>query len=115
LFFIFASIVPAMADDSVRIIQNQNTETRELPGNTTVVTNGGGGPTGVLIRNDDESLLYRTLVRPNERIATPVVPSTAYQSDINQACPGALSVNDRNKCVRDVLRIRERYYRKLND
>lgn len=104
----FLSALPVIADDNVTIIRNPDAEVRHLPGNTTIVTNGGGGPSGVYIEGDDD--IWRTMVLgPRTRIYAP------NYGTVNSTCPPTLSIHDRNKCVRDMMKAQEKIRKKYND
>lgn len=108
---IFASVVflgaPAFADN-VTIVRNPDAEVRQLPGNTTIVTNNGSGPSGVYIRGDD-SIARTMLFGPRTRIYAP------NYGGVNSACPATLSVGERNKCVRDLMKAQDKIRKKYND
>ncbi len=116
-FAVFSALmvlsVPVMADTI--IIPNSGSgevTTRELPGNATIAT-GGGGPSGVYIQNDDD-VLYRALVGRrhwNNRAYN----NTAPVDGVTAACAGADRQVEYNRCMREAIRDQEELYRKYND
>ncbi|PZQ44384.1 MAG: hypothetical protein DI551_10245 [Micavibrio aeruginosavorus] len=102
--------MPAMAED-VQIIRREGDRVQNLPGNAQIVTNPNRGPTGVIIYNNDDSLLYRTLVGRRNNI---YMPNAATSGGVASACPPDLSVSERNRCVRDVIKAQEKIREKYN-
>ena len=97
-------ILPAMADN-VTILQSEGDVVRNLPGNAQIVTNPGRRDT-VVIQGDDD-VWRRMMLGPRERIYMP-----NYGRDtggVNSTCPPTLSVSARNKCVRDYIKLQEKY------
>ncbi len=100
-------------------------QTTQLPGNTTANTNPANR---IVIRNNDESLAYRTLVKPHLREPfyqeqhyryrnnpPPVLPGAAPYNAVNQACAGTRNTSQQNKCIRDVIKSQEEIRKKYND
>lgn len=112
---------PALAQDGTPVqngnatIQNGST-IRELPGNAYIVDGGGGG--GVTIRGN-ESVLYRTLVRPYQERHfynnAPVGQGSASMNDVQSICGNETDISDRNECVSDVIKEREKLQRRYNN
>ncbi len=102
--------VSAMADV---IVNNTGASTsRELPGNATVIEGGNSGVT--LNYYNDDSLIYRTLVRPNINRG-PFVSNSVPLSEVNRSCSGASSVTEQNRCIGDLIREKNRMNRRYND
>lgn len=96
---------PAAADNVTIIEGNNERVVRDLPGNAQVVTGGGGT---VVIEGDDD--VWRNLVYgPRTRIYAP------NHNSVSATCPATLSVRDRNKCVRDMMKAQDKIRRKYND
>ena len=85
---------------------------RELPGNVTIATDPDRGPHGVIIYNDDDSVLYRALVGRRDRNVN--IPGTASLEDVNSICGNARTTSDRNRCTRDVIKEREKLQKRYN-
>lgn len=109
-----ALLIPLAAHADTIIVPNTGAgnTVQKLPGNAQIVT-GPGNPT-VVIRNDDESLLYRTLVAPNAR-DNYYQPNTASLNDVNSICGTESNISKKNKCIADVLKEREKLQRRYND
>ncbi len=94
-----------------QIVRRDGDVVTQLPGNAQIVTNPNGGPRGVYIRNDD-SIGERLLFGPSTRV---YAPGGTYNNAAGNVCPGNLSVSDRNKCMRDLMKAQEKVRRKYND
>jgi hypothetical protein len=107
LFLVLVFAAPSFADN-VTIVRDPDAQVRQLPGNATIVTNNGSGPSGVYIHGDD-SIARTMLFGPRTRIYAPDYGS------VNSACPPTLSVHDRNRCTRDLVKAQEKIRKKYND
>lgn len=97
-----------------QVTVENGTTLKELPGNATIVT-GRSGQGGVLIYNNDESLLYRTLVAPRYRYGNNPVQNNASMSDVQSMCGQITRVSEKNRCIADVLKEREKLQKRYND
>ena len=122
LIVVMCLLVPAAyAQDGAPVrsgnttIQNGAT-IRELPGNAYIVDGGGGS--GVTIRGN-ESILYRTLVHPYQERHfynnAPVGQGSASINDVQSICGNETKISDRNECVADVIKEREKLQRRYNN
>lgn len=115
--FAFAMLIPLSAKADNIIIQRNaqaGDQVTQLPGNATIVTNPNTA-TGVTITgNNSDSVLYRTLIAPNAR-NTYYQPNTANLNDVNSICSGEHNVTQQNKCVREVIKEREKLQKRYND
>ena len=102
----FLMIVPAKAEEQI---------VRQLPGNVTIVTDPDRDARGIRIYNDDDSLLYRTLVAPHARDRDLAVRNSASLDDVNSICGGTTKVSERNRCIRDVIEQREKLNKRYNN
>lgn len=114
--FLFALMffvaMPAWAETQIYTPQSGD-KLRKLPGNAYVITNPETDP-GVVILNDDESILYRALFgkyKTNPRYLDSAAPIT----DVNRFCGNAESTTEKNKCIRDVIKARQKLNKRYND
>ncbi len=106
--------VPAFAGDNVTIVRDSDAQVRRLPGNTTIVTGNGGGPSDVLIQGD-EDIARTMLLGPRVRVYGAPKAYGGAGGAFNDICGGDLSNHERNRCLRDTAKAQERIRKRYND
>lgn len=117
----FSIAAPAFAADNVVIRRSEGSEVRKLPGNTTILTGDGGGPSGVYIEGDDD-IARSLLLGPRVRVYGDRYDGTyssrsrndGYDS-ITATCPANLSDREQRKCLRDLAKAQQKIRRRYND
>jgi hypothetical protein len=115
---IFASLVllsaPAIARDERPVyVPSEGTTLRELPGNAYIVEDkDDNGP--VVIINNGYSPLYRALITPRPKDPVYLYQSAPYGAVVN-TCGNTGTISERNRCVKGLIRERERALRRYND
>lgn len=96
---------PAFADNVTIVHDPERRVVRDLPGNAQIVT---GGRDKIVIEGDNN--IWRSMVYgPRTRVYAP------NQGSVSSACPATLSVSDRNKCVRELMKAQEDIRKRYND
>ena len=101
----FLTMAPAHAEE--RIV-------RELPGNVTIVTDPDRDARGIRIYSNDDSILYRTLVAPRNRTNDLRSPNAASLDDVNSICGNSRNMTEKNRCIKDVIKEREKLSKRYN-
>lgn len=96
--------VPALADN-VTIVRREGDVVHNLPGNSQVITNPDRRD--AIIINGDNDVWERVLLGPRVQIYAPNYGRN--NGGVNSMCPPSLSVSARNKCVREYIKIQEKY------